>query len=196
MNISREDVRGRDLATKLATTDFDRAAQVAYKIRHPWYRCQALAAVADGQPDKVQAMKLIGDAFRAANEQDEINRVVTVASWPLKVCVRLSPETAERKVRELLDAASKEPHTLRRGTALSAVLFAVKSSPSLKTQVLPSLVESLTLGHGWRIERIIADVALLVKEDQTQYLPRLLAAHRENGKKRKLLKELSVAASA
>ena len=78
---------------------------------------------------------------------------------------------------------------------MHALLFAVRDSPALKAQVLPPLVESITLGRGWRIERLIADVALAVKEDHPQYLPLLLAAHRENRRKRKLLEKLNIAAA-
>lgn len=195
MEITRDDVQGRARATDLAESDVGAAADAAYRIRHPWYRCQALTAVADAQPDKVRAMRLISDAFRAAKEQGEINRVVTVASWPLRVCVRLAPEMAETELRELLATAAREPHTLRRGDALHALLFAVKGHPALKALVLPPLVESITSGRGWRIERLIADVAVLVKEDHPAYLPPLLAAHRENRRKRKLLVELSMAAA-
>jgi hypothetical protein len=195
MEITRDDVRGRARATALAETDANAAADAAYRIRHPWYRCQALAAAAEAQPDKLRAMRLIDDAFRAAKEQDEINRIVTVASWPLRVCVRLAPEIAEAVLGKLLVTASREPHTLRRGDALHALLFAVKDSPTLKALVLPPLVESITLGRGWRIERLIADVALLVREDHPQYLEPLLSVHRENRQKRKLIEELNATRS-
>src|SRR5882757_11190040 len=126
MEVTPDDVRGRTRATELAETDVDAAAEAAYRIRHPWYRCQALTAVADAQPDKLRAIRLVDDAFRAAKEQDEINRSVTVASWPLRVCVRLAPERARKELSELLDTASREPHTLRRGDAMHALLFAVR----------------------------------------------------------------------
>src|SRR5712691_9608674 len=174
MDITPQDVQGRAQATKLAATE--RAAEVAYAIRHPWYRCQALTSAAEAEPNRARAMNLIGDAFRAAQEQDEINRIVTVASGPLKICTRLSPETAEVKVRELIELASKEPHTLRRSDALHAIVSAVKGTPALRAQVLPSLVDSLTLGRGWRIERLIADVALVAKHDHPEFIPRLIAA--------------------
>ena len=196
MDITRSDVQGRARATKLADTDVGRAAEVAYEIRHPWYRCQALSSVAEVQPDKALAIKLIRDAFCAAEEQDDINRIVTVSSWPLKICVRLAPGMAEEKVQELVERASNEPHTLRRADALYAVLVAVKESASLKIQVLPAIVEALTLGHGWRIERLIANVALSVKDDHPEYIPKLLEVHRDNARKRKLLVELAGAASA
>src|ERR1043165_7689554 len=126
MEITRDDVQGRARATALAETDADAAADAAYRIRHPWYRCQALTAAAEAQQDKLRAMRLIDDAFRAAKEQDEINRIVTVACWPLRVCVRLASEIADAALAELLVTASREPHTLRRGDALHALLFAVK----------------------------------------------------------------------
>jgi hypothetical protein len=190
MEITSQDVQGRAQATKLAQADPARAAQAAYAIRHPWYRCQALASAAEAEPDRTRALKLLEDAFHAAEEQDEINRVVTVASWPLVPCLRLSPGLAEDKVRMYLQMAANEPHTLRRADALLAILVAVKDVPALKSQVIPAVAESVAHGRGWRIERIIAGVALLIRHDYPQFLPKLLSAHRENRAKRRLLKEL------
>ena len=190
MEITPQDVQGRARATKLAQSDPSRAAEAAYAIRHPWYRCQALASAAEAEPNRRRALKLLEDAFQAAEEQDEINRVVTVASWPLTPCLRLDASLAEYKVRMYLRMAANEPHTLRRADALLAILFAVKDVPGLKSQILPAIADAVRLGRGWRIERIIADVALMVRHDYPEYLPALLVAHRENRAKRKLLQEL------
>jgi hypothetical protein len=190
MEITPQDVQGRARATKLAQADPARAAEAAYAIRHPWYRCQALASAAEAEPNRTRALKLLEDAFQAAEEQDEINRVVTVASWPLVPCLRLSPGLAEEKVHMYLRMAANEPHTLRRADALLAILVAVKDVPSLKSQVIPEIAEAVAHGRGWRIERIIAGVASLIRNDYPQFLPGLLSAHRENRAKRKLLEEL------
>lgn len=196
MSISSSDIRGRAEATHLARTNLRRAMEVAYAIRHPWYRCQALAAVADAHPQTKAALRLLDDAFRAAGDQEDINRIITVTSWPLHVCVRLAPRVAERKVDELLALAAREPHTLRRGHALCAVLNAVSASPALKARVLAAAVDAATSGHGWRIERILADIARLVREDHPEILPRLLAAHPENRRRRRLVRALQQAESA
>ena len=83
MEITRDDVQGRARATDLAESDVDAAADAAYRIRHPWYRCQALTAVADAQSDKLRAMQLVRDAFRAAKEQSEIKLERWLASSEL-----------------------------------------------------------------------------------------------------------------
>jgi hypothetical protein len=191
VEITPQDVQGRARVSKLAETDARSAAETAYAIRHPWYRCQALTAAAEVELESSKALKLVDDAFSAAREQDEINRIVTVASWPLKLCVRLAPERAAAALRELVAMAAGEPHTLRRSDALHSLLFAVKDTPKLKALVLPPLVEAISQSRGWRIERIIADVAPLAKDDYPEYVSRLLGAHRENREKRKLLEELA-----
>src|SRR5688572_8034675 len=144
MEITPQDVQGRARATKLAQVDPSRAAEAAYAIRHPWYRCQALASAAEAEPNRIRALKLLTDAFQAAEEQDEINRVVTVASWPLAPCLRLSAGLAEEKVHMYLQMAANEPHTLRRADALLAILFAIKGVPVLKSQVLPAITEAVS----------------------------------------------------
>jgi hypothetical protein len=190
LDVMPSDVRKRAEVSKLAPHSIERAIDVARSIQHPWYRCQALANVGQAHPDKVTALRLIEESFRAAEEQDEVNRIVTVASWPLKVCVTLAPEMAQKYLTRLLALAAKEPHGLRRGDALHALLFAVAESPALKAQAIPPLVDTITAKHGWRIELLIADTATLIRFDHPEYLPRLLAAHPENRRKRKLLEAL------
>ena len=196
MDVSAREVKKRAEVSKLAPHSIERAIEVARSIQHPWYRCQALANAAQAHPDRIRALRLLEESFSAAEEQDEINRIVTVSSWPLRVCVKLAPEMAQKRLTPLIAMAEKEPHGLRRGDALHALLFSVADSPKLKSQAIPPLVDTLTSGHGWRIERLIADTAILIRVDHPECLPRLLAAHPENRRKRKLLEALGGAKAA
>lgn len=192
MEITEEDVRSRNRASEVAKQDAALAANIALSIRHPWYRCQALSAAADAEPDLSRARELLSNAFIDAYRQEDINRIVTVASWPMRVCARRFFDAAISRLRDLLSLAEKEPHTLRRGDALLHIFFAVEDHPVLKRRVLPALVESLTAGRGWRIEKLMAATALTVKDDYPEYIPQLVAAHRENKQKRKLLEKLGI----
>jgi hypothetical protein len=196
INVSPSDVRKRDEVSMSASHNIDRAVDVAHSVQHPWYRCQSLAYAAEAHPDRASALQLLEEAFRAAAEQAEINRIVTVASWPLSVCVKIAPEVAKQRLAALLKLAEKEPHGLRRGDALCALLVAVTDSPELKALVLTPIVDTVTSGHGWRIERLIAHIALSVRADHPHYLPRLLEAHPDNRRKRKLLEALNDTSTA
>ena len=194
--ITTDDVRKRAEVSKLASRSIERAIAVARTIKHPWYRCQSLTNAAEAHPERVAAIRLVEEAFEAAEEQSEINRIVTVAAWPLRAAVKLAPELAQRKLSQLIALAATEPHGLRRADALSAVLYAVSESPQLKAQALPLLVDTVTSAYGWRIERLIAGIAVLVQHDHPEYLSRLLGAHSENSRKRKLLEALNEAKAA
>lgn len=192
LSISTDDVRKRAEVSKLAPHDIDRAVQVARSIQHPWYRCQALAYAADVHPNRRVTRLLVDEAFRVAEEQDEINRIVTVSAWPLGVCAKAAPERALERLVQLIDIAEKEEHSLRRGDALFALANVVAEHAALKAQVVPPLVRTLTSGRGgWRIEQLIVDTAMLVRKDFPEHIPALLEAHSENRRKRKLVEALS-----
>ena len=91
-SVTTADFRGRAAAFKLAETNPREALKVARAIRHPWYRCQALAGLAQVWGTKAQQMDVLEEALAGAQEQSEINRIVTVSSWPLGVMVRLDSD--------------------------------------------------------------------------------------------------------
>jgi hypothetical protein len=188
-----EDVRKRALVDECAWSDVERAIDVARSINDPWYRCQSLAYAAESHPKRGAALALLDEAFGAAQQQADINRIVKVAAWPLRVLAKVDPDRAEARLAELLETAAREPHNLRRGDALIFVAHAVADVPALKERAIPPLIGALLAGYGWRIERLIADAAMLIREDCPQHLTALLAAHPENRRKRQLLRALKQA---
>ncbi len=190
VEVPYQDVERSTLAGWLAAADYDQALAVARSIDSPWYRCQSLAYVAEWQPDRVAALAVLDEAFDAAGRHHDVNRIVSVASWPLRPLARLAPELADARLTWLLQVAATEPHNLRRADALVWVAAAVAEVAELKARAVPPLLEALLGGHGWRIERLMADTAHLIAADYPDELERLLAAHPENRRKRKLLREL------
>ena len=188
LSITRADVRGRALAGDLSQTDPHEALKVARAIRHPWYRCQALSSVAEAWGTHAQKRKVLEEALVAAGEQSDINRIVTVSAWPLRVMVDFAPNDVAAHMQRLVRLAEQEPHTLRRADALSAVAFAVRHAPPLLALVAPSLVGALLGGHGWRIDRLIRDAVDLLRESMPDAVERLIEHHGEGQKKRALLK--------
>src|SRR3954463_1419363 len=74
----------RDRVAVLARTNPAEALELARTIKDPWFRCQALSLAAEHGPDRHSQQRAIGEAFAAASELREPNRVVTVSSWPVK----------------------------------------------------------------------------------------------------------------
>lgn len=186
-SITRADVRARTQAQELARTDPHRALEIARAIRHPWYRCQALAAVADAWGTQAQKRALLEDAFAAADQQSEINRIVTVSAWPIAVLTRIAPDAAATQLQRLIALAEQEPHTLRRADALYAVATAVRGEPRLLAGISPALVTALLTGHGWRIDRLIRRTVELLQRSEPDAVDTLIAHHRDGQRKRALL---------
>lgn len=77
----------RNRVSAVAKTKPVEALALARSIRDPWFRCQALSIAALHVPDRRSHNSAFDDAFSAANELGEPNRVVTVSSWPVKAMV-------------------------------------------------------------------------------------------------------------
>lgn len=190
-SITDADVRGRAKADKLSLTDPQQALNVARAIRHPWYRCQALSRVAEVWGTRAQKIEVLEEALAVAGEQTEINRIVTVSAWPLRVMVGVAPNAMAAHLRRLVTLAETELHTLRRADALSALAFSVRTEPPLLAEVSSSLVNALLSGHGWRIDRLIRDAVELLKDSKPDVTQKLIEHHSEGQKKRAFLKTLS-----
>jgi len=191
LSITRDDVRGRPRVWEMAPDDPNEAATAARRIRHPWYRCQALARAAEfsSGPKRLQ---LIEASIQAAQEQDEPNRIVTVSSWPVRVLAETSPETAANLVRSLLDIAEREPHNLRRAHALQSLAFSVSSYPELLGIVVPALAASILGGGGRRMDRVIRDTFGFVRTTNPELLRPLALHHKPNQQQKRLLASVSV----
>ncbi|WP_374437733.1 hypothetical protein [Inhella sp.] len=158
--ITASDVTGREEATRLAQKDIKSAFAVARKIVHPWYRCQALTAVALELANLRERKSALMEAFAAAYEQDEPNRITCASAWPLRALVPIDLAGARQQVIRLLAIISAEPHGLRRLDGLFGLLGAVLDSAELRALVLPAFFLAAESSSGWRSERLVAHMAL------------------------------------
>src|SRR5437763_967031 len=93
--------------------------KAARDIRDPWCRCQALAEVAEHCSNTAAKNRVLSEAFEAALEMREPNRVVTVSSWPLKVVCKSGQEVRlKSEVSRLRGIIAAEPSPVRRADAL------------------------------------------------------------------------------
>jgi hypothetical protein len=157
-------VVGRARVSELAPVDARAALDAARAIEHPWYRCQALASIAEANPSNPQAERWLIEALGAAYSQNEPNRVASVALWPLRLLVRCNPSLASSHTEKLLDVISREAHGLRRLDGLRAIVVAVALEPSLREKVLGPFRRAAAESAGWRTERIIDVVASVLVE--------------------------------
>lgn len=158
-SITPEDVRGRSESAKALERSRSDALKIARAIKHPWYRCQALAYIAGSDHSPSNSLPLLEEAVSAAYELSDPNRIVSVASWPLGHFVKASPSKAESLINRLLKTIAEEVHGLRKLDGISMVLNAVSSEKELRALVLPVFNNAATNSVGWRTDRIVAFAA-------------------------------------
>jgi hypothetical protein len=187
-----EGVVERDRVDSLRSRDVSAALTVARRIAHPWYRCQSLAAVASSMDDNRRAGAVLDEALAAAFAQSEPNRVVTVASWPVRVMVARHSADTSAVVKRLLATIDPEPNPVRRGDALLALLYAVFPLEELRHAVLAPLLAAVRSSRGWKSRRITQFAALLMAEESQTAAEAIVAEmppSREQRRTRKQLEE-------
>ena len=191
--ITSEDVSKRAQVHQLAPTNPYVALRMAQSIPHPWYRCQSLSNVAEYIKDPERQLMILNEAFEVAQIQEEINRIVTVSAWPLKILASIHQEEAKKQLRYLMLQAEKESHPIRRADAIFALFMAVKGSSNLLEIVIPALVRSLLSGHGWKIDRQIRFLVTILTREHIfkEMVDSLIAHHRDNREKRRLMTSLA-----
>lgn len=189
--ITKEDVAGRARVRKLVLTEPHEALKVARAIRHPWYRCQSLSIVAEHWGNAAQRKHVLVEALRSAEEQTQINRIVTVASWPLRVMTSIDVDAVPQHLGRFVELANQEPHSLRRADSLFALAISVSGRSELLVLVIPSLVDALLLSYGWRTDRLIEHSLQMVRTVMPEALGPLVARHRPGSKKRRLEESLA-----
>jgi hypothetical protein len=182
-------VEQRRHVQQLVARDADAALRLAKTIADPWYRCQALTTVAEALP-KERAKGVIQLALKAAHEQDQPNRIVTVASWPIGAAVRQGV-AVEAEVERLLQIIASEPHSLRRADALAFLFGAVFPDPKLRQRLLAALLAALSVSHGWRTERLLSFTALRMAALGMEEAREIWARMPEGRQKRRTARELA-----
>jgi hypothetical protein len=188
-DITREDVGARARVADIAPKDSGAALKLARNIKHPWYRCQALASIAPylARKDREQVLEA---ALMAAREQCEINPIVTVSAWPIRELAISHLELAADRIRGLVILANTEPHNLRRAHALQRLAFSVSGHPTLLSLIVPALTDALLGGGGPRIDRVIRDTFELIRTVQPKSLRALAIRHKPGRKQEQLLATL------
>jgi hypothetical protein len=182
--------KGRGGVYRVTPGDVERGLTIARDIRDPWFRCQSLALVARFLDDR-RRPGVLSEAFKAADELDEPNRIVTVASWPIEVLAELGPRDRLRQaVDRLLGVIATEPHSLRRADALNAVLHRVWLVEDVRSQVLGEFRAACAAGHGWRRDRLLRYTAQRLAEVDLAGATELVAMIEEDRIRRRAAREV------
>ena len=176
----------RELASRTARTDPRRAHELARAIADPWYRCQSLAAAGL----HLREERVLEEAFAAALELTEPNRIVTVSAWPLKALVLIGSTKAGEHARRLLSIIAPEPSPLRRADALRELFGAVvQADVRIAQPVAEALVNAcLTRLYGDRRnkkgESLLVECLAAIKRIDPQLAKRALGTLPEARAKR------------
>ena len=111
----------------LSADELDRAVETVRRMDHfgaSWFRCQELARLAQNLADPSRRPALLHEAFANAAEQTDPNRIVTLASSPLRTLLDVGDYGwFEREFDRLLPIALSDPNPFSRQDALYALLF-------------------------------------------------------------------------
>lgn len=149
-------LRGR--AFRLAKTDGDAALAVARGIPDPWYRAQALAAVARWIA-KHRVAAIARESLASAEACDDDYKRAAVAAWPIRALVERGHEPLAREA-----LANARRHALAATPAASqaeALLGLLQGAWDLGSSTRRQLVEDLAAVHRqdtfWRVGRALVN---------------------------------------
>jgi hypothetical protein len=159
----------RDLSTRLAPDQPERALNVARAIEAPWFRCQALAWVARYWPDE-KYDRLLQEAMRAGDLQDDVFKQVAVSAWPIRAYLeRGNPSPAQKLLAKYTRAASAIENMGSRSEALFTLFQSSKPfALDLWQPVFWALVDAAEPAISWRQGRNLRDVVAMVRSDNLE----------------------------
>lgn len=172
-NDCRQGVLLRSQVDSMVRVNIEDAYKLAKSIKHPWYKCQALAEVADCS-SQLEINSILQESFDAAMSCYDQNRRVTVACWPLRVAIKndlfgLAGSFLEQCISQInqeMDPVSK--------WCASSVLHTIKTDKSFLKTFYTTFVNATSKGHGWRIEReikiMLSDPDIKKDNDYFSYL--------------------------
>jgi hypothetical protein len=151
----------RDQVFSLAKHDPQRALTLARNIKDPWFRAQALAAVARYSPDR--AVKVAAEARRAAQECSDGYKRVAVRAWEIAALAGAGRST--EACRALQAALKDREHIAPVASKAEALILLLYSAASIDTKQRDLVYTALksACGHDthWRSKRALRDAKLV-----------------------------------
>ncbi len=151
--------------------DIEQAYKVARSIEHPWYRCQALAEVAD-HSDKASIKAILQESFESAMRCHDQNRRVSVAFWPLRAALKNDlRDLCLAFLNECIEQINQDMDPISKWCA-GSVVYAIKTDTDLLKKFYSTFANATSRGHGWRVER---DIKYMLNDPDIQKDGRYIA---------------------
>ncbi len=177
----------RDMASRIAITDFEKALPLARNVSEPWFRCQALAQVARFAPERY-VVRTAEEAIEAALMATDVYKKVAATAWPLRaLIVRDYEKNAIELLSPILGLSAQIENPVSRSDALLLLWEAFFPLHS-HNPVFGALVNSCN-GH-WKADYILRQVVLILASDNLGEAQRLAASMRAGKYKRQAQKRL------
>lgn len=166
----------RDRAFALARTDPEAALPLARAIPDPWFKAQALAAVARWSPSQ-RVEPCAREALAAAEACEDDYKRAAVAAWPIRALLERGREQVA--LAALGRARDRALEATPAGSQAEPLLGLLQGAWSLGAATRGQLVEDLVALHErdtfWRVGRaVVTALAMLSTTDPTR--ARALAA--------------------
>lgn len=177
--------RERDLATTVAKTDPAKALILARKVSDPWFRCQALAAVARYSPrSDVEAIS--SEAVSAAALCEGVYKRVAVRAWPIRA---LSECGNIKQADGLLMRSLKDVYEIQqpvsRMDALELLWHAAWAPPLAgRAEALNELLRACAAASSWKVGRCMRDIVLVISGEDPARAAQIIASMPEGSYKR------------
>lgn len=166
----------RDRAMHLAKADPDAALRLAREVPAPWFRAQALAAVARwiAAPN---VETTAAEALSAASACHDDYQRAAVAAWPIRAL--LERGHVDSAAAALAVARARALAATPCGSRAEALLDLLQAAWSLGAEARRTLVEDLCTAHEqdsfWRVTRALADALAMVRATEPDLTERILA---------------------
>lgn len=154
----------RNHATYLARHDHSKATEYAERIKSPWFRTQAIAAIARHAPTDEECLALANRAFAVAREGADGYQIAGVSAWPLRALIeRGFVNEAMERLPELIEYARQETRLGSRAEALMRLFeAALPLGAHAQELIVEALLEIEHTSPGWRSSRALRDCCQLI----------------------------------
>ncbi len=181
----------RNQVMEAAKSDFATALQRARAVSDPWYRSQALAAVARFAPD-AEVLKVADEAVRVAATGKDTYQQVAAAAWAVRALAergRMRP--ASELTARLCRQAQEITPLVSRMNALFLLWQAVwPLDPTVRRHVLDGLITACQEAPSWQAGRTFQDAILMMATDDATAAQRLIEQMPEGRYKRQAQRRL------
>jgi hypothetical protein len=164
-----------------AQRDAAKALAVARAVPDPWFRCQALGAVARWI-DETRVASIADEAFAAAAMCHDDYQRAAVAAWPIRALIER--QHLGRAKQALDDARQRARLATPNGSQAEALLLLLQAGWPLGAGArLPFVEHLLELHHAdtfWRIGRALASALAMLGTDDVETARQMIAMVRND----------------